>query len=103
MTLLARKTATGFALRSITLTNRSKTMRISFAPELDPTASSSAPVNFQIDLNGRNKIAHGSVTAEKRGAATNLQWQFKAPDWAKSRALTSTVTLGDNGYKVEVR
>jgi hypothetical protein len=103
LTLQARQTATGFALRSITLASRSKTMRISFTPELDPAASSAAPISFQIDLNGHNKIAHGSVAVEKRGAATNFRWQFKAPDWAKSRALTSTVTLNDNGYKVEVK
>ena len=103
MTLQARKTATGFALRPITLTSRSKTMRVSFTPELDLAAGSAAPVNFQIDQNGHNKIAHGSVSVEQRGAAANLRWLFKAPDWAKSRVLNSTVTLSDNGYKIETR
>jgi len=103
LTLQARQTVSGFALRSITLASRSKTMRISITPELDLAASSGAPVSFQIDLNGHNKIAHGSVAVEKRGAASSLRWQFKAPAWAKSRALTSTVTLNDNGYKVEAR
>lgn len=101
--LQARKTATGFALRSITVTSRSKTMRISFTPELDLNKGSAAPVNFQIDQNGHNKIAHGSVAVEKRGDATSLRWTFKAPDWAKSRLLNSTVTMSDNGYKVETR
>src|SRR5262249_36845300 len=96
LALQARKTPAGFALRSITLTSRSKTMRISFTPELDLAAGSAAPVNFQIDQNGHNKIAHGSVSVETRGAAASLRWTFKAPDWAKSRLLNSTVTISDN-------
>jgi hypothetical protein len=103
LTLQARKTANGFALRSITGASRSKTMRISFTPEIDLAAGSGAPVNFQIDQNGHNKIAHGSVSVEKRGNAASLRWIFKAPDWAKSRVLTSTVTVSDNGYKVETQ
>jgi len=103
LALQARKTATGFALRSITLTSRSKTMRISFTPELDLASSSTAPVNFQIDQNGHNKIAHGGVSVEKRGGAASLRWVFKAPDWAKSRVLNSTVTMNDNGYEIEMR
>jgi len=103
LTIQARRTGAGFGLRSITLTSRSKTMRISFTPELDPVAGSAAAVNFQIDQNGHNKIAHGSVTVEKRAAAASLRWMFKAPDWAKSRVLNSTVTMSDNGYKIETR
>ncbi|HKQ74941.1 MAG TPA: hypothetical protein VJ810_14700 [Blastocatellia bacterium] len=103
LTLQARRTSTGFALRSITLTSLSKTMRIGFAPELDLADGPATPVNFQIDQNGRNKIAHGVVSVEKRGAAASLRWVFKAPDWARSRVLNSTVTVNDNGYKVEMR
>jgi hypothetical protein len=103
LTLQSRKTATGFALRSITSASRSKNMRISFTPELDLAAGSAAPVNFQIDQNGHNKIAHGSVSVEKRGNAASLRWLFKEPDWAKSRVLNSTVTMSDNSYKVEMR
>jgi hypothetical protein len=33
----------------------------------------------------------------------SLRWLFKEPDWAKSRVLNSTVTMSDNGYKVEMR
>jgi hypothetical protein len=103
LALQARQTPAGFALRSITFTSRSKAMRISFTPELDLAASSATPVHFQIDQNGHNKIAHGSLLVEKRGGAVSLRWMFKAPDWAKSHALDSTVTIGDNGYKVETR
>ena len=103
LSLHARKTATGFALRSITLSSRSKTMRVGFTPELDLAAASAAPVIFQIDQNGHNKIAHGGVAVEKRGNVSSLRWMFKAPDWAKSRVLNSTVTISDNGYKVEMR
>jgi hypothetical protein len=103
LALQGRRTATGFALRSITLSSRSKTMRISFTPELDLAASPAAPVNFQIDQNGHNKIAHGSVSVEKSGDAATLRWTFKSPDWAKSRAMNSTVTISDNGYKIEMR
>ena len=103
LTIHARQTTSGFALSSITLTSGSKTMRISFTPELDLAAGSAAPVNFQIDQNGHNKIAHGSVTVEKRGHTASLRWVFKAPNWAKSRVLNSTVTMSDNGYKIEMR
>jgi hypothetical protein len=103
LTLQARQTPAGFALRSITLTSRSKTMRISFLPELDLAAGSTTPIDFQIDQNGHNKIAHGSLSVEKRGGAASLRWTFKSPDWAKSCAIDSTVTMSGDSYKVETR
>jgi hypothetical protein len=103
MALQARQTPAGFALRSITLSSRSKAMRVSFTPELDLAANSATPVDFQIDQNGHNKIAHGSLSVEKRGAAARLRWTFKSPDWAKSRTIDTTVTIDIDGYKVETR
>jgi len=101
--LQARQTATGLALRAVTLTSGSKTMRIGFSPELDLTAPASSSSDFQIDQNGRDKLIHGRVSVERQGGAAQLRWQPKSPDWAKSRVLNSTLTMYDNGYKVEVR
>jgi hypothetical protein len=90
-------------LRSIKLTSRSKTMRVSFSPDLDLGAVAPSSVAFQIDENGHNKLVYGNVSVERRGGAIEMRWQPRAPDWAKSHVLITTVTLNEAGYKLEVR
>ncbi len=99
--LQARRTEEGLALRSVAMTSGTKTMRLSFTPELSLAASSS--VAFQIDQNGHNKIIHGNVSVERKGDRVELRWQPKAPDWAKPRVLNATVTINAAGYRVEAR
>lgn len=101
LSIRARRTAQGFALRSVTLGSGGGSMRISFAPELD--MASSTTCSFQIDLKDQSKILHGSVSVESRGGTAQLRWQPKAPDWARSRLISGTVSVEADGYKVEVR
>jgi hypothetical protein len=101
LSLQARQQAQGLALRSITLSIDARMMRLSFTPDLDLSAAAAGA--FQIDFNGRNKILHGNVTVERKGAAAYLRWQPKSPDWAKSRTIDSIVRLDANGYAIEVR
>jgi hypothetical protein len=101
LSIKARRTAQGFALRSVTVKNNNKSMRVSFAPELDMTLPGN--VAFQIDQNDHNKILHGSVTVESRNGAAQLRWQPKSPDWAKSRVINSAVNISADGYKIEAR
>ena len=102
LSIKARRTAQGFALRSVTIKNNNKSMSIGFTPELN--LASPGTCSFQIDLNDHNKILHGNVSVEsKGGGATQLRWQPKAPDWAKSRVINETVNITPDGYKIEVR
>jgi hypothetical protein len=101
LSLQARRTVEGLALRSVTLTSGAKTMRLAFAPDLSFAASSW--LAFQIDQNGHNKIIHGSLSVERKGDTVELRWQPKSPDWAKSRVLNTTVTVNDAGYKLEAQ
>ncbi|HEU4391094.1 MAG TPA: hypothetical protein VFV34_25065 [Blastocatellia bacterium] len=93
----------GLALRSMTFSSNSRTMRITFSPDLNPASPQAAPVAFQIDQNGHDKIAHGFVTARKSGDATELRWQLKAPDWARARVLTTAITITPAGYILDAR
>ena len=101
--LQVRQTAGGLVLRAMSLTSAQKTLRLSFAPDLDLAAASSAPITFQVDENGHHKIMHGSVSVEKKGSLVQLRWQPKAPDWAKARVLNTAITASPTGYKLEVK
>jgi hypothetical protein len=100
--LQARQTANGLALRSMMIASGPKTLRLSFTPEMDLSAAAISSA-FQVDQNGHNKIAHGSVSGERKGGALHVRYQPKAPDWAKARALTATVTINAAGYQIETR
>jgi hypothetical protein len=100
--LVVRQTAQGLALRSVTVNHSKNALRISFTPDLDLAAASVSSA-FQVDLNGQNKIAHGSVAGERKGGALQLRWQPKAPDWAKARVLETAITASATGYKLEVK
>lgn len=100
--LVARQTAQGLALRSVTVNHAQNALRLSFTPDLDLTAAAVSSA-FQVDLNGHNKIAHGSVSGERKGGVLQLRWQPKAPDWAKTRVLSTTLTTNATSYKLEVR
>lgn len=91
----------GLALRSVTLRNNNRSMRLSFAPELDLDAN--ATYSFQIDQHDHNKTLHGSVSIESKGGAVQLRWQPKAPDWAKSRVINGSMNIKADGYRIEVR
>ncbi|MEW6211788.1 MAG: hypothetical protein AB1631_25755 [Acidobacteriota bacterium] len=101
LNLQARRSGDGLWLRSVTLRSGAKTMRLAFTPDLNLAASSS--IAFQIDQNGHNKIIHGSLSVERKGDATELRWQPKAPDWAKPHPLITRVTISAAGYKIEAR
>jgi hypothetical protein len=103
----ARISAGGLALRSISAGREKRAMRISFKPELDLSALSTdkkpAEVSFQIDLGSHEKVARGEVIAEARGDHVGLRWQPQSPDWAKGRAITTTIIIGPAGYKIDAR
>lgn len=96
-----RGPAQGLALRSVTLRNNNKLMRLSFVPELD--LSSNATCSFQIDQNEHNKTLSGSVSVESKGGAVQMRWQPKNPDWAKPRLINGSVNINAEGYRVELR
>ncbi|MEW6732092.1 MAG: hypothetical protein AB1489_12260 [Acidobacteriota bacterium] len=103
LSLKVHQTKQGFALSSIILISRNKTLRMKFTPVLDLYAGAPTKVAFQIDQNGRNKVSTGDVSMVKRDNSIQLQWQPKEPNWAKSRALNTTMILTATDYKVEVQ
>jgi hypothetical protein len=107
LTLVARETAQGFALKSIMIKNEERFMRVSFNPELRLSmaqpVSPVAEVAFQIEMKGGGKVSEGIITSERSGNAITMRWQPRSPDWAKSRSFSSTISLDPQGYKIEVR
>jgi len=109
LTLQARATGDGLAIQSALLISGSQTMRLSFKPELNlaaaPAAGKSAETTFQIDQGKAERIAQGVVTLDRQGEALRLRWQPKAPDWARTRALETTIRLTTAthpiGYTIE--
>ena len=98
--LSAAETPQGLALRTLALTNRANTMRVTFTPELNLTAGGESV--YQLDLGGREKVSQGGVSVERQGNVISLRWQPKSPDWAKTRSLSSVINLTLDGYSIEV-
>lgn len=105
--LTARVTSRGLAVRSIVVTNAGHKMRFRFKPDLELDAegdgTAKAEVAFEIDEDDHYKVSQGTVTVDRRKDSVLMRWQPKTPDWAKSRSLTSTITLNPLGYAIEVR
>lgn len=97
LTLRALVIDDGLAIQSALLISGSQTMRFSFKPELNlaaaPAAGKSAEIAFQIDQGKVERIAQGVITLDRQGDALRLRWQPKAPDWARTRALETTIRL----------
>jgi hypothetical protein len=105
LTLQARTTGAGLAIESMVLTSGSQAMRISFKPGLNlgalPDSAASAELNFQIDQGKAERVAQGVITLGKQGEALRLHWRPKAPDWAQTRALETTIKLTNTAYESE--
>ncbi len=104
LSLNARVTAEGLALRSIRLVSQGQTMQIGFTPELDLSpaeAAKNSEVAFQIDQASHQKISHGTVVVEKQDGGVKLRWRPKAPDWARSNALETTVKAEADRYTIK--
>ena len=109
LTLQTRVTDNGLAIQSVRETSGSQTMRLSFKPELNlaaaPASGNRAETNFQIDQGNVERVAQGMVTLDRQGEALRLRWRPKAPDWARTRVLETTIRLTTAanaiGYTIE--
>jgi len=103
LSLTARITPQGLALRSIAIANGTNLMRISFKPDLNTSAAAAGQVSFQIEVDKNEKIMEGTISVEKSGSATNFRWQPNSPDWAKGRTLNTTLEVDAGGYKLATK
>jgi hypothetical protein len=108
LTLQARSVGENLAIQSMLLTSGSQTMRVSFKPELNLAAlpdGAGVETQYQIDQGKAERIAHGVITLYRQGEALSLRWRPKAPDWARSRTLETTINLTTaaptSGYTIE--
>jgi hypothetical protein len=105
LNLNALLTPQGLALRSLTLNDRDRAMRVTFTPELNLTANASAAraeTAYQIDLGTHEKVSQGIISVERQPNTINLRWQPTSPDWAKSRALNTAINFTPSSYSIEV-
>lgn len=100
LSLSARATPDGLALRSLQLGSAGQTMRLIFTPELNLAVS--GEVAFQIDQSDQTKLAHGTVAIEKQSGGAKLRWQPKSPDWARVKAFESFIKINAGEYVVGV-
>lgn len=100
LAVFVRLTPHGFALRSIERAGKTGGLRIAFAPELN--LSVPGETAFQIDLGKQKNIANGTVSVEKQAESTLLKWQFKSPDWAKNKKLTTFIKTNLSGYSIKI-
>ena len=102
----------GFALKSMTEKAGINSMRITFTPELNLFSTTGAGLTehaFQIDQNAHQKVLQGTATLEGQGSTLTLKLRPKL-DGSQSRqtvvpkdyVMTSAISTGANGYKIEV-
>lgn len=95
----------GFAVREIHLGDGVRAMRLAFTPALNlvPTATeaSNPASDFEFDLGKQRHVAQGTVAVERQSGVLLLRWLAKAPEWAKSRGLVSTIKIQASGYTIE--
>lgn len=103
LSLTARATGQGLALRTVSAKSADRFINVTFKPELDLSAASAGEVGFQVDLSGGGKATEGTVAVTKEGNVVNLKWQPRSPNWAKPLAISSSVTIDSNGYKLDVK
>ncbi|MEN3332110.1 MAG: hypothetical protein V7641_1475 [Blastocatellia bacterium] len=105
--LVARETAQGLVLRSISAQSEDHSMRIIFKPELNllaaPSGQPGSEVTYQIDMSGSAKVSEGTVVTQKEGNQVTLRWQPRSPAWAKTISVVSNITVDPNGYKIDVQ
>jgi hypothetical protein len=102
LSLQARATADVLAIQTAQLVSHAQTMRLSFKPELNlAAAGTGAEMTFQIDEGKAERVAQGVVILDRQSEAVRLRWQTKTPDWAKGRAIETTIKLTPNGYTIE--
>lgn len=106
LTLTVRAASRSLAVRSIEVTSAGHRMRVTFKPDLEldvAGAAIKAEVAFQIDEDHHDKVAQGTVIVDRQDNIVRMRWQPKTPDWAKSRSLTTTVTLDSLRYTIEAQ
>lgn len=104
MTLVMKETPQGFSLKSISYSEGSRLLRLTFKPELNVAevmqSGKKASVAFQIDIGGETKAVEGTINAERKGDMVEMTSRQTSPDWAQKVILQSQVTINTNGYKV---
>ena len=107
--IVARLLPQGFALRQVRLTERARSMRVTFTPELNLSNASAGAsiavgdINFEITLGNNRKVVQGTVSIERQDNGLRLRWTSKSPEWAKARAFTSTIKMDAGGYMIETQ
>jgi hypothetical protein len=99
-----------FALKSMTQKAGTNSMRISFSPELNLAAQSGAAATehtFQIDENAHQKVLQGTATLEVQDGTLILKLRpriegSRQTAVAKDYVITSAITMGVSGYKIDV-
>ena len=82
----------GFGLSEISITDHSHTLQMTFNPPLPPVGTTGSTKSaFTINQGKQRGIASGEVSYENAADGAELKFQFRAPDWAKGRVLTSKV------------
>lgn len=103
LNFVVHNTTEGFIVKSLTIKNNSRDLRISFSPGLPMSSSvkEKAEVAFTIDEGKNNKVVTGLVSVENQGDRLRFVWQPRSPDWAKSKAIETFIRLDSNGYSIE--
>ena len=94
-----RRFNNNLALHSVSLTNQSQILRISFEPSLPFPACGSTDqtnVRFSVETGNQAVLASGTVLAERSLGAEHVVWRFNAPEWAQSKSFETGVNLVPN-------
>lgn len=94
--LIARFTPQGWSLRVVSFSHGKHALRLTFTPELNPTAPTDS--KFHIEY-GKETVAHGTLQADAQ--ARQWLWRPQSPDWARNRPLRSVIETNGHGYTIK--
>ncbi|HZS46210.1 MAG TPA: hypothetical protein VFC63_14135 [Blastocatellia bacterium] len=108
--LVVKSTPQDFALKSMTRRAGTDYVRVSFTPELNFSATSSATTEhtFQIDEHTHDKVLIGNVTLEAKNGRFTMKLHPKLDSLSrlsivqKTYEMASNIAVEPNGYRIEV-
>jgi hypothetical protein len=103
--LTAKKTARGWLLETVryeaTQQGENHGITFTFQPPLSLQNPDAKMSKFDVQMGKNTRIGNGTVSTQSNGDGVQYVWQFKAPDWARSRTMTTTLLMSSDTVQVQ--
>jgi hypothetical protein len=103
--LTAKKAAQGWLLESVRYETPQQGEKhgitLTFQPPLSLQSADAKMSKFEVQMGKNTRIGNGAISTRNSGNGSQYVWQFKAPDWARARTMTTTLTTNSDTVQVQ--